>query len=208
VDVVSIRLDPTIRVHEDSLGAAVVAFYFAADFPATGQREHWVMTLDIRAPSLNLSNTVNANGGAFITASPIYDVIDCMNITDYFWGQNTIGGTYTGTQFTTNYMDRAFYDLNSKIIAVSGRASTTTFFPAITSSTSNPSPAHAPMLAFFKIAEDGTISHHNSPVGSGWSVEYYNNQLSTGYTIPAANQLNYIRGNESYGLRVYQRPKT
>jgi hypothetical protein len=64
------------------------------------------------------------------------------------------------------------------------------------------------MLAFFKIADNGTISHHNSPVGNGWAIEYFDNQLTTGYTIPSAQQLNYTRGNNGFSMRVYQRPKS
>ena len=204
IDVMDIRLDPNIRVHADSLGTAVVSFYYANNFPATSQREHWVMTLDIRAPSNNLANTV----GSYNIPSVIYDVIDCINITDYLWGQSTIGGVYTGSQSTTNYMNRPFYDTKSRILAVGGNVSSSVYFPVITAQTSRPSSLHSPMLAFFKIADNGTISHHNSPVGNGWAIEYFDNQLTTGYTIPSAQQLNYTRGNNGFSMRVYQRPKS
>jgi hypothetical protein len=182
----------------------VVGFYYANSYPSTGRREFWVMTLDIRAPSANLQNTVTA----FTNNSPIYDVIDCMNVTDYIWGKTSIGGVYTGADSAAVYMTRPFYDLKSKIIAMPATVNSLTIFPNL-STVSNPSSDVPPMLAFFKIAEDGTISHHNSPIGNGWAIEYYNNQDSSGYTIPAGQRVIHLLGNTAYSAaRVYQRPIT
>lgn len=200
IDVVGLKFDKNIKVHEDSFGTAVVGFYYAANFPSSSRREFWVMTLDIRAPSSNLSSTVGANYNGI---SPIYDVIDCMNVTDYMWNNTTVGGSYTGNT-TTVYLNRTAYDTASRLFCMSAAVSSTTYFPILSTSTAA---NRAPLMAFFKIADDGTISHHDIDLGQGWAKEYYDNQGSTGYTIPSAQQINYSTGATSYGIRIYTRPK-
>ena len=199
-DVVGLKFDKNIKVHEDSFGTAVVGFYYASDFPSSSRREFWVMTLDIRAPSSNLSDTV---GSGFNNNSPIYDVIDCMNVTDYMWNTTAVGGSYTGT-YTTVYLNRTTYDPASKLFCMSGSLSSISYFPSLSTSTAA---NRAPLMAFFKIADDGTISHHDIDIGQGWAKEYYDNQLTSGYTIPSGQQINYSNGATSYGLRIYTRPK-